>query len=67
MPNGEQRVGERHVFSMGEQLLHRLGVSLYELTQRLVIPPDQVVYIIYGALPRFPLRKAFPFARVGEC
>jgi hypothetical protein len=34
---------------MGEQFLHRLGISFDELVQRLVILLDQFVYIIYGS------------------
>src|SRR5215211_3176622 len=41
-------VSEGCVFSTGEQVLHRLGVSLHELTQRQLILLNKVVYIIYG-------------------
>jgi hypothetical protein len=47
MPDREQRVSEGYVFSMGEQLLHRLRIAIYGLTQRYVISLDQLVYIIY--------------------
>lgn len=41
-------IGEAHVVSMGEQVLHGLGVPFHELTQRQLILLDQFVYIIYG-------------------
>jgi hypothetical protein len=44
-----QGVSEGYVVLMGEQLLHRLGISFDELIQRLVILLDQLVYIIYGS------------------
>lgn len=41
-------IGEAHVVSMGEQLLHRLGVPFHELTQRQLVLLDQLVYINYS-------------------
>jgi hypothetical protein len=34
MPDGEERVSEGYVFSMREDVLHRLRVPFHEFTQR---------------------------------
>ncbi len=47
MPEGHQGVSEGHVVSVGEQLLHGLGVAFHELVQRLLILLDQSIDIIY--------------------
>src|SRR5215216_5315630 len=41
-------VSDGHVFSVGEEVLHRLGVSSQELPLRSIILLDQFVDIIYS-------------------
>jgi hypothetical protein len=41
-------VSDGHVFSTGEEVLHRLGVAIQELPLRSVILLDQFVDIIYS-------------------
>src|SRR5919107_5140229 len=57
-------VSEAHVFSVGEELLHRLGVSSQEFPLSSIISLDQFVSIIYSGHnhsfhPRSSLRS-FP-------
>jgi len=47
MRDSAKGVSEGYVFSMGEQLLRRLGVSFHELTQRQVKLLNYFVKIIY--------------------
>jgi hypothetical protein len=42
-----KRVSQGYISSMGEQLLHRLGVPFHELTKRQVILLDQLVDIVH--------------------
>jgi hypothetical protein len=41
-------VSQGYVLSMGEQLLHGLGVPFHEHIQRLLIAVDQSIDIVYG-------------------
>src|SRR5918999_4767901 len=69
-------VSEGHVFSVGEEVLHRLGVSPQELPLRSEILLDQFVNIIYSvnnhslhrrsSLRSFPTRLYRTFARKRE-
>jgi hypothetical protein len=63
MPDREKRVSESYVISMGEQLLHRLRVPFYKLTQRQVISLDQFVYIIYRSHPDITSIAGTPYSR----
>src|SRR5215218_6908346 len=56
---------EAHVFCVGEELLHRVGVSSQELPLRSVILLDQFVNLIYSGHnhslhPRYSSLRSFP-------
>src|SRR5215216_7897749 len=78
-PTHRRAIGasDGHVFSVGEEVLHRLGVSSQELPLRSVILLDQFVNITYSghnhsvhrrpsSLRSFPTRLYRTFARKRE-